>query len=79
MTSEVTIRDLRNHGGEVIDRVLRGEHLTVTRSGGPVAELRPVVQRGVDAATLLRRWRHLPRVDAAGLRRDVDELVDQGW
>jgi len=37
--AEVSIRELGNHGGEVIDRVARGEQLTVTRSGKPVAEL----------------------------------------
>ena len=53
--ANVTIRDLRNHGREVIDRVLGGERLTVTRSGRPVAELRPLAPRGLDAATLLER------------------------
>jgi len=32
---EVSIRDLPNHGGEVINRVQAGEHLGVTRSGTP--------------------------------------------
>ncbi|MBA3287839.1 MAG: type II toxin-antitoxin system prevent-host-death family antitoxin, partial [Acidimicrobiia bacterium] len=30
---EVTVRELRNHGGEVLDRVIAGERLTVTRDG----------------------------------------------
>ena len=74
--AKVTIRDLRNHGGQVVDRVLRGESLVVTRAGQPVAELRPVRVRGLDAATLLARWRYLPRVDPAGLRADTDALLD---
>ena len=37
----VTIRELRNRGGEVVDRVEAGERLTVTRDGRPVA--RPLV------------------------------------
>ena len=37
-----TMRDLRNHGGEVIDRVLAGEEVTVTRDGVAVAALRPL-------------------------------------
>jgi prevent-host-death family protein len=45
--SEISIRDLRNHGGEVIDRVEAGERLTVTRDGRPVAELRPLPGRFV--------------------------------
>lgn len=35
------MRELRNHGGEVLDRVARGEVLVVTRDGAEVAELRP--------------------------------------
>jgi len=73
----VTIRDLRNHGGEVVDRVEAGEHVTVTRDGRPVAELRPLRSRGIRAAALLERWRRLPAVDAASLRRDIDAVIDQ--
>ncbi len=75
--SEVSIRDLRNHGGEVVDRVQAGEALTITRSGRPVAELRPLRRPGIDAATLLARWRNLPRVDPLALRRDIDVAIDQ--
>ena len=75
--SEVSIRDLRNHGGEVVDRVQAGEALTVTRSGRPVAALRPLRKPGIAAETLLARWSHLPRVDPLALRRDVDRVIDQ--
>jgi prevent-host-death family protein len=73
----VTIRELRNHGGEVVGRVEAGEHVTITRDGRPVAELRPLRSRGVSAAALLERWRHLPGVDAETFRRDVDAVIDQ--
>jgi prevent-host-death family protein len=72
----VTIRDLRNHGGRVLERVARGETLTVTRSGRPVAELRPLPARGLRAEALLDRWRALPRVDPRKLRADVDAILD---
>jgi prevent-host-death family protein len=72
----VTIRELRNHGGEVIDRVAAGERLTVTRDGRPVAELRPYRSAPLTAAVLLRRWRRLPPLDAALLRADLDAVVD---
>jgi prevent-host-death family protein len=75
--STVTIRDLRNRGGDVIDRVEAGEEITVTRDGRPVAELRPARSKGVAAAILLERWRRVPHVDAAGLRRDIDAVIDQ--
>ena len=73
---EVSIRELRNHGGEVVDRVAAGEHLTVTRAGNPVAELRPTGRPGLKAEVLLQRWRRLPRLDPDRLREDVDELLD---
>ena len=74
--SEVSIRDLRNHGGEVIDRVERGERLTVTRDGRQVAELRPVGPLPVKAEVLVERWSRLPRFDPEGLRRDLDAVTD---
>ena len=73
----VTIRDLRNKGGEVIDRVAAGRSVTVTRDGRPVAELRPVRRVGLSAVVLLERWRNVPIVDAKTLRRDIDRVIDQ--
>lgn len=73
---EVTVRELRNHGGRVIDKVQAGERLTITRDGHPVAELRPLPRVGPDPETLLQRWRHLPHVDPARLRDDIDSLID---
>lgn len=74
--SEVSIRDLRNHGGDVLDRVARGERVIVTRSGKPVAELRPLGRTPLSAEELVRRWHRLPLVDPDDLRRDVDALID---
>jgi prevent-host-death family protein len=74
--AEITIRELRNHGGEVVDRVARGEQITVTRAGKPVAELRPVSQRPLAAETLLARWHRLPPVDYRAMRAELDEVLD---
>lgn len=74
--SEVTIRELRNHGGDVIDRVAKGERVTITRAGKPVAELRPFISSRVSAEALLKRWRRLPWIDPARFRADVDRAVD---
>lgn len=73
----VSIRDLRNRGGEVVDRVEAGDHVMVTRDGRPVAELRPIRSRGLSATALLRRWRNVPLVDHDALRRDIDAVIDQ--
>jgi prevent-host-death family protein len=75
--SIVTIRDLRNHGGEVVERVEAGERVTVTRDGRPVAELRPLRSRGIGAAALLERWRRVTAVDARAFRRDIDDVIDR--
>jgi prevent-host-death family protein len=74
--ADVTIRELRNKGGEVVDRAARGEPITITRAGKPVAELRPIVRPGLAADALLERWRHLPSVDPVALRDDIDDAMD---
>jgi prevent-host-death family protein len=74
--AEVTIRELRNRGGDVVDRVAAGERVTVTRDGRPVAELRPYRSPALSAAVLLQRWRRLPDLDAGRLRDEVDAIID---
>jgi antitoxin (DNA-binding transcriptional repressor) of toxin-antitoxin stability system len=76
--TNVSIRDLRNHGGDVVDRAARGETITVTRAGKPVAELRAVPPRAISAESLLSRWHRLPVIDPDALRSDIDELLDGG-
>lgn len=72
----MTVRDLRNRSAEVLARVARGESLTVTRDGEPVAALVPLLRRPRAAAELVNRWSALPRVDAAALKADVDTVLD---
>jgi prevent-host-death family protein len=74
--AQVTIRELRNHGGDVVDRVAAGERVIVTRSGKPVAELRPLQAKAVSNVELLRRWRRLRPADAVQWRRDLDAVID---
>jgi prevent-host-death family protein len=74
--AEVSIRDLRNHGGAVVDRVHGGERVVVTRGGQPVAELRPLNRAPLGATALLARWRRLPALDVDALRADVDAVLD---
>jgi prevent-host-death family protein len=75
--AEVSIRELRNHGGEVIDRVEAGEQITITRNGRPVAELRPLPRPPLTAAALIERFKGLPPVDPDELRADIDAVIDQ--
>ena len=77
--ASVTVRDLRNHGGEVLDRVEAGERVTVTRNGRPVAELVPLPRRPLSNEELVARAANLPPVDPAALRADVDALLDTAF
>jgi prevent-host-death family protein len=74
--TEVSVQDLRKRGGHVLDSVARGETVTVTRHGRPIAELRPVGRHGTPASDLVKRWRTVPTVDVDALRADLDTLVD---
>lgn len=74
--AEVSIRDLRNEGGSVVERVLRGELITITRSGAPVARLQPIGRAPLSSGELVDRWRRVPAIDIDGLRADVDEPLD---
>jgi len=74
--STVTVRDLRNKGGEVLRRVEAGEEITVTRDGEPVALLVPLDRKPLSLATLIERRRHLPELDPVSLRRDLDAIID---
>jgi antitoxin (DNA-binding transcriptional repressor) of toxin-antitoxin stability system len=73
---EISTRELRDAGSEVLARVGRGESLTVIRDGEPVAELHPVPRPGLTREALLTRWRAVPAVEPAAFRADVDHLLD---
>jgi antitoxin (DNA-binding transcriptional repressor) of toxin-antitoxin stability system len=76
VVGDVSIRDLRNHGGEIVERAEAGEDVTITRAGTPVAQLRALPRQALTAEALLRRWRRLPQVDPVALRADLDALLD---
>ncbi|MGI8524238.1 MAG: type II toxin-antitoxin system Phd/YefM family antitoxin [Nocardioides sp.] len=74
--NKVTVRELRNHGGEVLSRVELGEVLVVTRDGSEVAELHPRSRRSPSPADLVARRRHLAKVDPDALRHEIDAVLD---
>lgn len=76
-TATVSVRDLRNHGGQVLARVQAGETLTITSNGTPVAELRPLPARYPTTRELLEQARGLPLMDPRKLREEIDEIIDQ--
>ena len=73
--TDVSHRDLRNHGGEVIDLVIGGQDIVITRSGRPVAQIVPLRGQGT-ARSVLARWRVIPGLNFDGLRTDLDSIVD---
>jgi hypothetical protein len=71
----VTVFELRSDSGQVLDRVLAGELLTITRDGQPVAEMSPIsIPAGL--STLKTRAAKLKAIDPVLLRNDLEELVE---
>ena len=70
------MRELRNYGGQILDRAAAGEAMTITRDGVPVAQLIPLPRAPLGAQALIARWRHLPVIDADALRGDLEQAVD---
>lgn len=73
--ARVSIRELRNEGGEILDSVMRGATVIITRQGRPIAELRPLLQ-GTDTSELLDHWRGTPTLDLDDLRADLAAVLD---
>ncbi len=80
---EIGVRDLRNHTAEVVERVQRGESLTLTVNRRPVADIvpharRPRAMRAADVIGIRERHGADPE-----LFRTLDELaggtVDELW
>lgn len=71
-----SIRDLRNRGGEIVDRAERGEVFTITRDGRPVAQLRPLAGRPPSGRELFKRAHKLPVIDPVKMRRDIEAVID---
>ena len=72
----MTIRELRNQGGAVIDRLAPDQVVTVTRDGKPVAELRRLGRRPLTTEQLIEHRKNVPQMDYDGLRADIDAIID---
>ncbi|HUF33815.1 MAG TPA: type II toxin-antitoxin system prevent-host-death family antitoxin [Acidimicrobiales bacterium] len=79
MSREITQRELRNESGKIMRELDKGESFIVTRRGTPVGELSPLRRhRFVPAESAVALFRSAPAVDYERLRRDLDEIVEQG-
>jgi antitoxin (DNA-binding transcriptional repressor) of toxin-antitoxin stability system len=78
MAREVTQRQLRNEGGEIMRGLDQGESFVVTRNGIPVGELTPLRRhRFVRADAAIAIFRGAPGVDLTRLRADLDSVASQ--
>ena len=77
MMERIGAYEAKTHLPRLLDRVARGESLTITRHGRPVARLVPVAgERGLAqeaAARIVERRRHLKRVPLADLMATLHE------
>ena len=60
----------------MVDRIARGERMTVTRDGRPVARLVPLERQPLSVDVLIERWSRLPAMDPTSLRRAIDAALD---
>jgi antitoxin (DNA-binding transcriptional repressor) of toxin-antitoxin stability system len=76
MTADVSVEESRLRTDDIIDRVIAGERVTISRDGRRVAELRPIPAIPMTSAELLRRWSHPARIDYGRLLADLDSVAD---
>lgn len=81
----ITEREFTEHPAEILDTVVAGETVRVTRDGVEITEMHPVAHgRRLTAAELVERHKRLPRVDYAEMRAEADEVpgadrLDDPW
>ena len=73
MTSEISVRDLRNHTPEVVRRIEAGERLSLTVNRRPVADIVPHESRPSWAPSALVRSIAVETPADRGL---LDDLAD---
>lgn len=75
--AEVGMYEAKTHFPKLVERVAKGETITITRHGVPVAVLGPIIEKTMDpdqAVNALRRLRRGVRLDGLSIR----ELIDEG-
>lgn len=77
---DVGIYEAKTQLPKLIARVQKGERITITKHGKPVAELGPVRHHDPEAVQqALRRLREFrEKLAARGIRVNVKELIEQG-
>lgn len=77
MDTTVGAYEAKTHLSELIDRVARGERITITRHGGPVAILVPPMSKPGQSATSviarLREYRKDIKLKGLSIRKMITE------
>jgi prevent-host-death family protein len=71
--------DAKAHFSELLERVEKGEEVTITRHGSPVARMVPVKKDVTpeDRAAAISRWRESSKgITLGGLK--IRDLIDEG-
>jgi prevent-host-death family protein len=76
----VNVQEAKTHFSKLLDRVEKGERITVTRAGKPVAKLIPADKPALGALPPEDPLRNLDKLGFAGPRRwlsnvEIDRLV----
>jgi antitoxin (DNA-binding transcriptional repressor) of toxin-antitoxin stability system len=75
MPEHISQRELRNDSGRIMRGLDEGQSFIISRNGTPVGELTPLRRdRFVDARAALAAFIDAPRVDAAALKRDLENV-----
>jgi len=75
---KITQRELRNHSGEILRAVERGETFVIARGGVEVGVLAPVPRRRYVAREAVgAAFAGAAPLDGARFRADIDAVVDQ--
>lgn len=74
--ADVSITDLRANTVDLVARAASGEHLTVIRSGKPVATISPAPKPGLNLELILSRRKYLPPIEGIALRDSLDDAID---
>ncbi len=75
----VSAYEAKTHLSRLLDDVARGETITITRHGMPVAMLVPPDKRRKDVAELIEEWKRYQReqnITLGGL--SIREMIEEG-
>ncbi len=78
MERTISQRELRNDSAEIMRALNDGDTFIITRNGVPVGRLTPVARKTfVPTDELKEAFAHLPHIDYAELRAELDAVFDQ--